>query len=377
MSGWWARRGLAARLLAALGVVTLTGTLTAWLVADAIAPPVFHTHMVRAGMDMQGPGVTHAEEAFTSAFALSLAVALLAALAASFAVSVVLTRRIGRSLTSLTAAARRVGAGHYDAPVTSAGLGTEFDELAASFSAMARRLAEGERLRTRLLADVAHEVRTPVSTIDAYLEAVEDGVQPLDDATVRLLREQGRRLTRLADDLAAVTRAESGDLVLDMARTSAADLVGSAVRAGAERAAAAGVHLAGDAAPGAPDVDVDVHRLAQVLDNLVTNAVRHTPRGGHVTLSAEADRAGCLVVRVSDDGEGIGAAHLPHVFERFYRADTARDRARGGSGIGLAISKALVEAHGGTIAADSPGLGSGATFTVVLPPTGHVAAERR
>lgn len=368
MSLWWAQRGLAARLLVGLGVVTLTGALTAWLVAAATGPALFHEHMVRAGLDDHDVALLHAEEAFTSASALSLAVALLAALASSLAVSVVLTRRIGRSVRSLTAAAQRVGAGQYDAPVTSAGLGTEFDELAASFSGMAARLAEGERLRSRLLADVAHEVRTPVATIDAYLEAIEDGVQPLDQTTVHLLREQGRRLTRLADDLAAVTRAESGDLDLDRVRTSANALVSSAVRAGADRATSAHVDLTGEVAPGAPDVEVDPQRLAQVLDNLVTNALRHTPAGGHVSVSAHGDGSGRLLVEVRDDGEGISAEHLPHVFERFYRADTARDRARGGSGIGLAISKALIEAHGGTITASSPGPGHGATFAFSLPP---------
>ncbi|GAA3823897.1 sensor histidine kinase [Cellulomonas soli] len=367
LSRWWSRRGLAARLLVALGVVTLTGTLTAWLVAAATGPSLFHEHMVRAGLDAHDEAVLHAEEAFTSASALSLAVALLTAVVASLAVSVVLTRRIGGSVGSLAAAARRVGAGQYDAPVTSAGLGTEFEELAASFSGMAARLAEAERLRARLLADVAHEVRTPVATIDAYLEAVEDGVQPLDEATVHLLREQGRRLTRLADDLAAVTRAESGDLHLDRRRTPAADLVHAAVRAGAERAATAHVQLTAAVEPDAPSVEVDGHRLAQVLDNLVTNALRHTPTGGHVTVSARAGSSGRLELQVRDDGEGISPEHLPHVFERFYRADTARDRARGGSGIGLAISKALVEAHGGTITADSAGPGQGAVFTVELP----------
>ncbi|MGN8245152.1 sensor histidine kinase [Cellulomonas soli] len=366
--GWWARRGLAARLLVALGVVIGVGTVTAWVVAAATGPTLFHEHMVRAGMGAHQATILHAEEAFTSASALSLAVALLAAVVASLAVSVVLTRRIGRSLGSVTAAARLVGAGRYDTPVTSAGLGVEFDELAASFSGMAARLAEAERLRARLLADVAHEVRTPVATIDAYLEAVEDGVHPLDGATVHLLREQGRRLTRLADDLAAVTRAESGDLELDRRRTPAADLVDAAVRAGAERAATARVDLTATVEPGVPDVDVDAQRLAQVLDNLVTNALRHTPPGGHVTVSARSDASGRLLLQVGDDGEGIGAEHLPHLFERFYRADTARDRARGGAGIGLAISRALVEAHGGTITADSPGPGQGAVFTVVLPP---------
>lgn len=361
-----AHRGLAARLLVALGVVTATGALTAWVVASAVGPAVFHDHMLRAGAGDHEEARAHAEEAFASASAISLGVALAAAVLAALLVSVLLTRRIGRSLTSLTDAARRVGAGSYDTPVTSAGLGVEFDELAASFTAMASRLAQGERLRARLLADVAHELRTPVATIDAYLEAVEDGVQELDAPTVELLREQGRRLIRLADDLAAVTRAESGDLRLDRTRTPARELVDAAVRASADRAAAADVALTGETDPSAPDVDVDRQRVAQVLDNLVANALRHTPAGGHVRVTARAEPTG-LVLEVADDGEGVAPEHLPHLFERFYRADTARDRARGGSGIGLAISRALVAAHGGTVEVTSDGPGRGATFTVRLP----------
>lgn len=360
------RWGLASRLLAAIAAVVVTGSLTAWLVAAVIGPALFHEHMVRAGLGDHDAAVVHAEEAFRSASALALAVALAAAGLASLAVSVLLTRRIGRSLTLLSVAASGVGTGRYDARVPPPRMGPEFDELAESFNRMAQRLADGDGLRSRLLADVAHEVRTPVATISAYLEALEDGVRELDPATVAVLREQVVRLTRLAEDLAAVTRAESGDLALDRRETPPAELVDAAVSAGRERAAAAGVHLEGAADDGLPLVRVDRVRMAQVLDNLVTNAVRHTPPGGSVTVAARR-QGGDVALRVDDTGEGIAAEHLPHVFERFYRSDTARDRAHGGSGIGLAICRALARAHGGTVTAASPGPDGGSSFVVTLP----------
>ncbi|MBX9245840.1 HAMP domain-containing protein [Actinotalea ferrariae] len=359
--------GLGARLLAGLVIVLATAAVTAWLVASAVGPGVFHDHMLRAGLEDHDAAVVHAEQAFQDASTMSLALAMGAAALAAAAVSLVLTRRIGRSLAAVSTAAARVGAGAYESRVPDPGLGAEFDDLARSFNAMADRLHEADRLRARLLADVAHEVRTPVATITGYLEAVEDGIQPLDETTIAVLREQATRLTRLARDLAAVTHAEAGDLTLDLAIVPAPDLLRAATAAAGERAAAAGVSLVLDVAEGVPPVFVDRTRIAQVLDNLVANAVRHTPPGGTIVLSAEPAADGQVAFVVTDTGEGIAAEHLPHLFERFYRADTARDRTRGGSGIGLAISKALTLAHGGRISVTSDGVGHGATFTITLP----------
>lgn len=362
------RWGLTSRLLAAIAAVVIAGGATAWLVATVVGPTLFHEHMIRAGVEDHDAAVLHAEEAFRSASTLALALALGAAGLASLAVSALLTRRVGRSLATLSTATSGVGTGRFDARVDPPGIGPEFDELAESFNRMAQRLEDGEGLRARLLADVAHEVRTPVATISAYLEALEDGVRELDPATVAVLRDQAARLTRLAEDLAAVTRAESGDLALDRHTTAPVELVDAAVSAGRERAVARGVRLDGSAEDPLPLVSVDPVRMAQVLDNLVSNAVRHTPSGGFITVAAGRAPGGGVALSVRDTGEGIDAEHLPHVFERFYRSDTARDRARGGSGVGLAICRALTLAHGGTIAATSPGRGGGSTFVVTLPP---------
>ncbi|ADG73270.1 response regulator receiver sensor signal transduction histidine kinase [Cellulomonas flavigena DSM 20109] len=250
--------------------------------------------------------------------------------------------------------------------VPAAGLGAEFDDLAESFNAMAARLQEAERLRARLLADVAHEVRTPVATIAGYLEAVEDGLQPMDEPTMAVLRDQSARLTRLARDLAAVTRAEAGDLVLTLEPLAPDELLAATTGTWRERATAAGVDVRVQVDPELGHVRVDRQRMGQVLDNLVANALRHTPAGGTITLRATGGYQR-VALHVSDTGAGIAPEHLPHLFERFYRADTARDRTHGGSGIGLAICKALTEAHGGTITATSDGPGAGASFTVTLP----------
>jgi two-component system sensor histidine kinase BaeS len=358
--------GLAVRLLAAQVLVLLAGALTAWVVTAAIGPPLFHEHLRRAGMSASPTEERHAEEAFRSANLISLSLALLAALTAALAVSIYVTGRISRSVSTLVSAASDVAAGHYDARVPQPQLGAEFDDLAEAFNAMAARLAAVEQTRRQLLADLAHELRTPVATLDAYLEGLEDGVATLDTDTADVLRTQTRRLAMLAEDLSAISRAEEGRLELHLSSTAPDALVSAATAASADRYAARGVDLNSMVPAGLPPVRVDADRIGQVLGNLLENALRHTPSGGTVTVSARP--AGRDVeLLVSDTGEGIPIEHLPHVFERFYRVDAARDRTHGGSGIGLAIAKALVDAHGGQIGADSPGPGRGATFTVRLP----------
>jgi signal transduction histidine kinase len=358
--------GLAARLLATQVLVLLVGVLTAWIVTAAIGPTLFHDHLRRAGMTASPTEVQHAEEAFRSANLITLSLALLAALTAALAVSVYVTNRVGRSVAAVASAATDVAGGHYDARVPRPGLGAEFDELASAFNAMAGRLGSVEQTRRRLLADLAHEMRTPVSTLDAYLEGLEDGVTSLDTETAAVLRAQTRRLARLAEDVSAVSRLEEQQTRLRITPVAPEELVGAAVAAFADRYAAKRVELTRVLADGLPDVRVDTERIGQALGNLLDNALRHTDPGGTVTITGR--RAGRDVeLAITDTGEGIPVEHLPHLFERFYRVDAARDRSHGGSGIGLAIAKALVEAHGGRLTAASPGPGKGSTFTIRLP----------
>ena len=362
------RGGLAGRLLVAQTLVLLTGSLTAWLIAIAVGPTLFHEHLSRANVEANSALSVHAERAYQSANAISLSLALLTALVVAMAVNVYIARRIGRSVASIAGAASEVAGGHYDVRVPAPGLGAEFDALALGFNQMAGRLGSVERTRRRLLADLGHEIRTPVATLEAYLEALEDGVATLDAGTVQLLRSQTRRLARLSEDISTVSRTEEGQVRLDLRNVNPESLISTAVRSVAEAYESKGVRLSTDIAAGLPELSLDLERMGQVLGNLLENALRHTPVGGAVTISAiTSRRTGDVVLSVVDTGEGIPAEHLAHVFERFYRVDTARDRAHGGSGIGLAIAKALVEAHGGQLTATSPGTGQGSTFRMLLP----------
>ncbi|MBI1758876.1 MAG: HAMP domain-containing histidine kinase [Actinobacteria bacterium] len=344
--------------------------MTAWLVGTVVGPPLFrsHLHQAGAGAGAVPQQLDHAELAFRSASAIALSTALLAAIAAALLVGAFVARRIGRSVAAASRAASGVAAGRYDVRMALPSLGREFDELAGAFNTMAGRLETVEATRRRLLADLAHEMRTPVATLDAYLEGLEDGVARLDGDTVAILRAQTARLARLCGDIGAVSGAEEHQLDLRPAPVAPAALVHTAVAVAADRYAAKGVALDASVTAGLPAVTVDTDRIGQVLGNLLDNALRHTPTGGRVTVTATpASRRDEIVLTVRDTGDGIAANHLPHVFERFYRADRARDRARGGSGIGLAIARALVDAHGGRIAASSGGPGQGTTVRVALP----------
>ncbi|RPF28227.1 histidine kinase [Georgenia muralis] len=370
------RWGLAARLLAATMAVVLVAAGTAWAVAIAIGPAVFHDHMVDTGLS-DPAGVEHAERAFRTASAVSLGLALVTALAAAVAVSLFLSRRVTRSLRLATMASKRVAAGDHSVRMPHLGMGREFDDMGAAFNTMAAELSAVEASRTRMLGDLAHEMRTPVATLDGYLEAIMDGVERADEKTLTMLRTQVGRLARLAEDVALVTTAEEGRLGMRREPVEVAALVRSAAELAAARFAARGVDLdtkIDGAATGAVVV-ADRDRLGQVLTNLLDNALRHTPHGGSVRLLARQDGSAVVIV-VSDSGEGIPDEHLPHLFERFYRVDTARDRAHGGSGVGLAIVRAIVQAHDGAVTATSDGPGTGSTFTVTLPVRGSVTAGR-
>lgn len=361
------RRGLAARLMTAQVLVLLVAAVTAWLVAALIGPRIFHAHLNHEGDLTLDNLARHAEEAYVSANAVTVSIALLAAVVTALAVSVYLNRRIGRTVAAASDAASRIAAGSYRTRVRTPRLGPEFEELALAFNTMARRLEETETTRRTLIADVAHEMRTPLATMQGYLEALEDGVAQPDGKTLAVLRAQTSRLTRLATDMAAVSRAEEGRIALSFDWVAPAGIARSAIAAAADAYAAGGVRLTMVVDDALPRVRADADRMAQVLGNLLENSLRHTPRGGAVVVTVQS-RSGRLVeLAVQDDGEGIAPEHLPHIFERLYRADAARDRGHAGSGIGLAIVKAIVEAHGGQVTASSAGQGTGARIAVHLP----------
>jgi two-component system, OmpR family, sensor histidine kinase BaeS len=359
------RTGLAARLMTAQVLVIGVGALTLVVAAALVAPSLFNEHLARTGED--SPLVRHhAAQAFASSFAISLALALAAALTAAGIVSWFLVRRVAYPVAALADAADALAAGSYQVRAPAGGFGSELARLSAAFDHMAVQLADTDAARTRMLADLAHEVRTPLATLEAYIDGLEDGVVPAGAEAYQTMRDQVARLRRLAGDLREAAAAEEHALGLDLQTCEPAALVEAAVAAAGPRYQANGVQLA-VAAPKAPAVLADRVRIQQVLANLLDNSLRHTPAGGHTTVSV-AQGAGDVRISVTDDGAGIPADQLDAVFDRFYRVDPARAVTdSGGSGLGLTIARAIVTAHGGTLTATSPGPGRGATFTVTLP----------
>ena len=275
-----------------------------------------------------------------------------------------LSRRTLAPLQNLGAAARRLGGGDLAHRADTTGP-TEIRELAHSFNAMAEGLEEAERQRRNLTADVAHELRTPLSNIQGYLEAIRDGLAAPTPETLDTLHGQAMHLSRLVEDLRLLAQVEAGALQLQLSPTGMEELLQSSVEAVRPRADTKGIDLSLDAAPSLPRVYLDATRISQVIGNLLENAITHTPENGRVTLSARA--AGrAIEVTVSDTGPGIAPEDLPRLFDRFYRTDPSRDRSTGGAGLGLTIARRLVEAHGGAIEVES-GLGEGSIFTVRLP----------
>jgi len=361
------RQGIGTRLLIANSVVIVTSVATTSVVAAIVGPPMFRRLMDEA---VRPGGNDPYERAFRDATAMSVGIALAVSALTALTLSWYLSRRVHGSATALSHAASAVASGHYDIRVPPPRLGKEFDAVAAAFNKMAQQLGVVDDARRQMLADLAHEIRTPVSVLEAYMEALEDGVQRLDEATIGTLRDQTRRLTRFSIDVNALAAAERRTTSIDARWVSPKALISNAVGAFAPRYAANGVDLTSSVPGDLPALWGDPERLGQVLGNLLDNALRHTGRAGYVRVSA-AVRADELSIAVCDNGVGVAKEHLPRLFDRFYRTDAARDRRHGGAGIGLSIAKALVDAHGGHIDAHSDGHGTGATFTVTLPCEGR------
>lgn len=284
-----------------------------------------------------------------------------------------LAREITKPVQALTNAARRLAAGDWnqELPVQSE---DELGQMTTAFNDMAEELTHQTQLRRQMVADIAHELRTPLSVLRLELEALEDGYQSPADATQSLQGELDL-LTQVVEDLRLLAQTDAGELPLDIEPTDVAELVDETVDRWRSRAAKRGISLATQTAGELPHVEIDRTRITQVLTNLLANALRHTPAGGTITVTVsrhdETDlenKSGehYVQVAVRDTGEGIPAAELPNIFQRFYRVDRARRRDTGGAGLGLAIARRLVELHGGRIWADSDGA-TGSTIAFVLP----------
>jgi signal transduction histidine kinase len=285
--------------------------------------------------------------------------------AVGIVVSVLASRSLTAPLRRLAMAAHDIGARQFSRRVPLSGT-DEVREVALAFNEMAAQLEGAETLRRTLVADVAHELRTPLSVIQGNLRAILDDVYPLEKAEITRLYTQTRLLSRLVDDLHDLAQAEAGQLSLNRQPTDLATLAAEIVESHGPGAEEAGVTLQLQAQPDLPAITVDPMRLAQVLHNLIANALRHTPTGGTITVGLSAAAGGIQLV-VQDTGEGVAPEHLPHLFDRFYRTDRSRTRDTGGAGLGLAIVRAIVEAHGGTATVESDGPGRGSRFLLWLP----------
>jgi signal transduction histidine kinase len=338
------------------------------------APRLFEQHMLSmmsGGVDSMMGGASSAPmdaslaTAFREAVSQALVLAAAAATVTAIAVGAYVTNRIVGPIRQLASASRRLADGHYAERVPAGG-DDELGDLADTFNDMASALEATERRRRELIGDVAHELRTPIATLEGFLEGLLDGVVEPEPATWARLHGEAGRLRRLVDDLQELSRAEARQIPLAIKQIEAAQIVGAAIDRLAPSFAEKGLALTSDIPEDVPRVRADLDRAIQVLSNLLSNALRCTPAPGevHVTVRPAGSR---VEFSVRDSGVGIDQDELPRVFERFYRVDKSRSRALGGSGIGLTIAKALVEAMGGRIWAESAGPGQGATFAFTLP----------
>lgn len=275
-----------------------------------------------------------------------------------------LAYRLLAPIQQLTRAAGKLSQGDLGQRVPVQGK-DELARLGQTFNSMAEGLQRAGENRRAMTADIAHELRNPLAVQRANLEALQDGVYPLTPEQLQPVLDQNLSLTRLVDDLRALAMAEGGQLTLERIPTDLSELAGRLVERTSAQAEAAGVRLNLAAAPNLPKADIDPGRVEQIITNLLSNALRYTPQGGQIDLTLR-QQGSLLELNIHDSGPGIPAEALPHIFERFYRADRARSRAEGGSGLGLAIARQFAEAHGGTLTAANHPQG-GAVFTLKLP----------
>lgn len=359
------RRRLQRRLFLGQLLVILAGAATLGLVAFLVAPPIFHDHVRRAVGPVSDVVADHLDSALSETLVLALLIGIAASAVAAAGVSWLLASRIARPVEELSRTAGELASGHLGARADAPVADDELADLTTAFNSMADALEHTEQTRRRLLADLAHELRTPLATIEGYHEGLADGVVEPDASTLAILADATTRLQRLVEDVSLVSRAEEGQLPLDLRRVDLRELAATAVDASRPAAEGAGVEVRTRLCDTAAHVAADPDRMGQVLANLLHNAIEHTPPGGTVDVTV-THRGGMAEVVVTDTGAGLAPEHLSRVFERFYRADPARRRT-GGSGIGLTISRAIVTGHDGELVASSDGPGHGATFTVRLP----------
>lgn len=367
------KTSLGGKFLLSYLLIVLVDVATLLAVTFALAPTLFQAQLAPI---LQGhPGTLTTAEAsrrilgdFLVTLLVALAVAAIAATLTSLATSLFVARRVTVPLREMTRSSERISAGHYAerievAPVHRA---DELGQLATSINALAVALEQTERRRLEVIGDVAHELRTPIATLEGYLEGLLDGVIEPTPQTWAMLHTQAGRLRRLVDDLQELSRVEARQIPLSLQPVTPQRLVENTLEPLQGQFAEKGLDLEVSLPEGLPLVIADPARAGQILTNLLVNALRYTPAPGKVELvvSREEDR---VAFRVTDTGVGLTKEQLTHIFERFYRVDKSRSRALGGSGIGLTIAGSLAQAMGGEIRAESASLGQGSSFILTLP----------
>ena len=357
--------GLAGRLLVNIGLVILAGASTVLVAALLLSPPLFQLHLQNAGLVVDAPVLEHVTRAFEQAVSTALAVGILVAAATALGISWLISRRLATPIRDAATTARALADGQLDARLEDPRMGSELATLAGSINQLANRLEATEATRRQLTSDLAHQLRTPIASLEATIEAIAEGVLPVDDQTVETLTGQSARLRRLVADLEVVSRAQERQLLLSTRPIPVAQLVDTAAAAIRDRYRAAEVALTRSVATDVPDLIADPDRINEVLTSLLDNALRYTPTGGIVTIRATAGanpRGPEAIIQIRDTGTGFPPGEAELLFRRFHKAPTST-----GSGLGLTISRAIVEAHHGTLTATSDGPGQGARFTITLP----------
>jgi histidine kinase len=370
----YVRRHLGAKLLFSYLGIILVGVLVLVLASQILLPTSYNRHMAGMGMmnGMMGQdsggrnGMPQLYNDFRASFNEALLYAALAATVVAVLLSLYLSRSVIAPVQAMSRATQRIADGRYDERVHVQGA-DELAQLAMRFNQMAETLNEVEAMRRRLIGDVSHELRTPLTAIKGSLEGLMDGVLPANDETYQQIHAEADRLNRLVDDLQELSRVEARAYELDLRPVDVSSIVHTVTKRLASQAESKRISLDLELARDLPRILADEDRAVQVLTNLAGNALQYTAENGKITIGAQRIN-GEVQISIRDTGAGISLEHLPHIFDRFYRADRSRSRrGGGGSGIGLTIARALVEAQGGRIWAESAGEGQGSTFSFTLP----------
>ena len=367
------------KLMLAFTLVVAIGLGAVVILANQITTNEFHQLMMGSNGQgamlgpnsmMGGRGQTLFQQATLDRVNRAVLIGGLIALLAAVTVGFFIFRAITRPIDQLTSAAHHLAQGDLSTRVTldqpASRLGTdEISELGQAFNTMADTLQQAEKQRRDMTADIAHELRTPLAVMRGNLEAMLDGVYPFDADHLNPVLNQVTLLTRLVEDLRTLALAEAGQLALAKHPTDLVALLRNTLTSFEAQATAQQIALCAKIPPALPTLELDPDRVQQTIGILISNALRHTPANGSITITAQSDRAS-VTIEVADTGSGIAPEDLPHVFDRFYRADKSRARESGGSGLGLTIAKSLVEAHGGVIEAHSEA-GRGTAMTMRFP----------